>query len=192
MTNKDAPQYKLISVDISEPSGKRVFRDVLPEDKNASLEDIIPIDNDKLVAVYKRNVKDEIYIYTMNGRQLTRVAPEFVGAASVSGRRSHSWFFATLTGFTNPGIVARYDFTQPDENRWSVYRTTLLKGLKAEDFNARQVVCIYSYDVYPFIDIVLKVWYTSNDGTKVPMFIVRHKDTKFDGTAPAIQYGAWI
>jgi prolyl oligopeptidase len=33
------------------------------------------------------------------------------------------------------------------------------------------------------------VWFNSKDGTKVPMFVVKHKDTKFDGTAPAIQYG---
>ena len=35
----------------------------------------------------------------------------------------------------------------------------------------------------------LQVWYSSKDGTRVPMFIVRHKDTQFDGTAPALQYG---
>ena len=33
------------------------------------------------------------------------------------------------------------------------------------------------------------MWYNSKDGTRVPMFIVKHKDTKFDGTAPALQYG---
>ena len=36
----------------------------------------------------------------------------------------------------------------------------------------------------------LQEWYESKDGTRVPMFIVRHKDTPFDGTAAAIQYGA--
>ena len=39
------------------------------------------------------------------------------------------------------------------------------------------------------IVILEQVWYTSKDGTRVPMFVVRHKDTKFDGTAPALQYG---
>lgn len=171
-TNKDAPQYKLVSVDISAPPAQRTFEDVIPEDKNAHLEDVLAIADDKFAVVYKRNVKDEIYIYDMNGKQLERVAPDFVGAASIAGRRSQPWFFATLTGFTNPGIVSRYDFTQQDPaKRWSTYRTTLLKGLKAEDFEAQQV------------------WYHSKDGTKIPMFIVRHRNTKFDGTAPAIQYG---
>ncbi|KAI0761741.1 hypothetical protein BC629DRAFT_1443455 [Irpex lacteus] len=163
------PQYKLVSIDIA--SEKREFKEVIPEDKDAHLEDVLAISDDKLIVVYKRNVKDEIYVYSTSGERLTRVAPDFVGAAQVGGRRKQPWFFATLTGFTNPGIVAKYDFTVSDESkRWSTYRTTFLKGLKAEDFEAQQV------------------WYESKDGTKVPMFIVRHKDTAFDGTAPAIQY----
>ena len=50
-------------------------------------------------------------------------------------------------------------------------RSTEIKGLPQDDFISKQV------------------WYESKDGTKVPMFIVRHKDTPLDGTAPALQYG---
>ena len=86
-------------------------------------------------------VKDEIYIYQLStGKQLQRVAPEFVGAASISGRRKQSWFFTTLTGFTNPGIIAKYDFNVKEEDkRWSIYRTTLVSGLNPDDFSAEQV-----------------------------------------------------
>jgi prolyl oligopeptidase len=108
----------------------------------------------------------------MEGKRLTRLAPDFVGATEVNGRRAQSHFFVFMTGFTNPGIVARYDFDEPSEDkRWSIYRSTLMKGLVPDEFSAEQV------------------WYESKDGTKVPMFIVKHKSTKLDGTAPAIQYG---
>lgn len=74
------------------------------------------------------------------GKQLTRLAPDFVGAASVNGRRGQSFFFSTLTGFTNPGIVARYNFEEKNEDqRWSIYRTTLVGGLDPKDFSAEQV-----------------------------------------------------
>ncbi|KAI0081447.1 hypothetical protein K474DRAFT_1587789 [Panus rudis PR-1116 ss-1] len=174
-TNLNAPQNKLVSVDISHPPEQRVFKDVLPEDKNAHLEDILAVNDQHFVVVYKRNVRDEIYVYDFSGKRLARVAEDFVGAAAITGRRQQEWFFATLIGFTTPGTVGRYDFRESGEDgkkgKWSVYRKTLVSGLNPDDFEADQV------------------WYESKDGTKVPMFIVRHKDTKFDGTAPAIQYG---
>lgn len=90
----------------------------------------------------------------------------------VAARRDQSWFFVTLSGFTTPGTIARYDFTEAnEEKKWSIYRTTKLNGLNPDDFSAEQV------------------WYDGKDGTKVPMFIVRHKSTPTDGTAPALQYG---
>lgn len=82
----------------------------------------------------------------MAGKQLSRVGADGVGAARVSAKRKQSWFFAQLTGFTNPGVVARYDFTQKDEAaRWSVYRKTVVPGLNSNDFEAKQVcgsVCV--------------------------------------------------
>ncbi|KAI0637652.1 prolyl oligopeptidase [Trametes polyzona] len=173
LTNKDAPMYKLVTVDIADPPEKRVFKDLIPEDKNAHLQDVCAINGDYAAVIFKRNVIDEIYLYQLStGKQLARLAPDFVGAASVNGRRSQPFFFTTLTGFTNPGIVARYNFeAKEDDKKWSIYRSTLVSGLDPNDFSAEQV------------------WYKSKDGTRVPMFIVRHKDTKFDGTAPALQYG---
>lgn len=92
------------------------------------------------------------------------------------GRRAHSDVFISMIGFTNPGIIGRLDVndfnaTASLESAWSIYRTTNVKGLRPDEFTAEQV------------------WYESKGGTKIPMFIVRHKSTKTDGTAPAIQYG---
>jgi prolyl oligopeptidase len=112
----------------------------------------------------------------MTGKQITRIAPSFVGAAEVYGRRTLPAFFVSMTGFSNPGIIGRFDVDRFDstsslDSAWSIYRTTRITGLKAEEFDAEQV------------------WYESKDGTRVPMFLVRHTSTKRDGTAPAIQYG---
>ncbi|CCM03973.1 uncharacterized protein FIBRA_06129 [Fibroporia radiculosa] len=171
LTNKDAPLYKLVSVDLADPPEKRVFHDVIPEDKDAHLEDILAVNKEYLVVVHKRNVIDEVYIHDMSGKRLTRVASDFVGSIQLSGRRHHPSFFATMVGFTNPGLVGRYDFSEKEGQRWSISRKTLVTGLQTDDFNAEQV------------------WYESKDGTKVPMFIVRHKSTKLDGSASVLQYG---
>jgi prolyl oligopeptidase len=97
--------------------------------------------------------------------------PDFVGVASIANREKQPHFFLTLSGFNTPGTIARYDFTAPETQHFSILRTTKVHGLNPDDFESTQV------------------WYESKDGTKIPMFIVRHKSTKFDGTAGAIQYG---
>ena len=58
LTNKDAPQYKLVTVDIADPPEKRVFKDLIPEDKEAHLQDVLAVNGDYAAVVYKRNVRD--------------------------------------------------------------------------------------------------------------------------------------
>ncbi|KAF8499303.1 prolyl oligopeptidase [Gautieria morchelliformis] len=169
-TDKDAPMERVVQLDLADP--QLVMQNFIHEDKGAHLESISAVDNDKFVVVYKRNVIDELYVYSSTGQRMERLAADFVGSIDVSGvKREHSWFFATLSGFTTPGTIQKYDFTAPSEMRCRVYRTTKVNGLIPEDFVAEQV------------------WYSSKDGTRVPMFIVRHKNTPLDGTAPAFQFG---
>ena len=78
-------------------------------------------------------------MFSHTGTQVTRLAEDFVGSVSLSGREKQQWFFATLTGFTNPCSVARYDFTAPEDQRWSICMTTKLNGLNTDDFETRQV-----------------------------------------------------
>nr|E2JFG1.1 RecName: Full=Prolyl oligopeptidase A [Amanita bisporigera]ADN19204.1 prolyl oligopeptidase [Amanita bisporigera] len=168
-TNKAAPQYKIVTLDIEKP--ELGFKEFIPEDPKAYLSQVKIFNKDRLALVYKRNVIGELYVYNNTGSRLMRLARDFVGSMTVTARETEPWFFATLTGFNTPGIVCRYNIQRPEEQRWSVYRTAKVKGLNPNDFEARQV------------------WYDSYDGTKIPMFIVRHKNTQFNGTAPAIQYG---
>ncbi|KAG8827485.1 hypothetical protein FRC19_002938 [Serendipita sp. 401] len=58
-----------------------------------------------------------------------------------------------------------------EDARWTTHREVKIKGIKADDF------------------LVHQEWYTGKDGTRIPMFIVRPKDIKKDGTASALQYG---
>lgn len=53
-TNKDAPRYKVIAVDLADQN--REIKELIPQDKEAHLETIRAIDKDKFALVYKRNV----------------------------------------------------------------------------------------------------------------------------------------
>ncbi|KAH8829968.1 prolyl oligopeptidase [Flagelloscypha sp. PMI_526] len=164
-TNAQAPQQKVMTLDLTDEKLER--KELIPEDPKAHLESVDVV-KDKLVVVYKRNVMDEIYLYSKRGERLERVAEDFVGSAYVTSKQDQSFFFVSMSGFTMPGIIGKYDL---DASNWAIYRSKLLKGLNPLDFESQQV------------------WFSSKDGTRVPMFIVRHKSTPLDGTAPAIQYG---
>lgn len=168
-TNMDAPQHKVITIDLSKTELQ--IRDFIPEVKDAKLAQINCVNKEYFVVVYKRNVKDEIYLYSRAGIQLARLAPDFVGVASVANREKQPHFFLVLSGFNTPGTIAFYDFGAQEAQRYSIFRTTTVDGLDPDDFETTQV------------------WYESKDGIKIPMSIVRHKLTKFDGTAGAIQFG---
>jgi prolyl oligopeptidase len=85
-------------------------------------------------------VKDEIFVYNFTERVMQRLAEDFVGAANLNGHREDPAFYVSMTGFNTPGTVAKYDFTEKDEGRrWSVVKTTMVKGLQPDDFEARQV-----------------------------------------------------
>ncbi len=138
------------------------------------------VGHDRLVTVYKRNVNDELYIHDLkSGRQLKRLAPNHVGTLAAYGRRDQQIFFVSLSGFDTPGTIARYDFSESDGGKadgiWKIWRETKVAGLAG-----RAGI------------LTDQVWYQSKDGTKIPMFVVRHKDTPLDGSAPAIQYGGCV
>jgi hypothetical protein len=84
-------------------------------------------------------VKDEVYIYSKEGKELERLVPDFIGAASVSARWKDSWFFINCSGFTTPGTLGRYDFNAPEAQRWSIYHQTKVNGLDPDEFEATQV-----------------------------------------------------
>lgn len=126
---------------------------------------ILSVNKDYFAVVYKRNVrvviltdfllslsilcsqvKDELYIYDASGKEIERLAEDFVGSASVTARENQPFFFVSLTGFTSPGILARYDFTEPDNNKWRIFRNTKLNGLITDDFEASQVCPARSFD----------------------------------------------
>ncbi len=84
-------------------------------------------------------MKDEIYLYSLDGLKLTCLAEGFVGSAYATGREKYPWLSVTMGSFTSPGMIGWYDFTAPPDERWSVYRTTKLSGLSLDDFETQQV-----------------------------------------------------
>lgn len=190
MTNKDAPNYRLVSVDLDpakqaqptdnvwELTGQDVeLTDVIAEEKEALLSSVQVIDNNKLLVVYSRDVKDELYQYELeSGKRVERLLPHLVGTIEqIAARHTDDHAFVKFGSFVNPGQVVRLDWqTNSEPNATKVkqvaYYDTQVDGIKADDFVSEQV----------FIK--------SKDGTRVPMFVTHPKTVTKDGSAPAILY----
>ncbi|KAF8680930.1 prolyl oligopeptidase [Rhizoctonia solani] len=219
-TNKDAPNYRVTTVDISneERVKNRSFVPFIDEDPKAPIEQIKPINQDTWAIVYSRDVKDELYLFNKEGKQVKRLAADHIGVLSISGRRDFHRLFVTASGFTNPGVVYYYDFENkveyPHEPGFvAVSHTdgmqtpmprndaepvgalgeklleTSLKDHKAQDGDWKLWQATKLNGLSLDEFKAEQIKYKSKDGTLVPMFIVSHKDAKRDGTAPAIQYG---
>jgi prolyl oligopeptidase len=176
-TNENAPRYKVIkktvslkdSEDLTEQDFEKLgtWQDVIPESENV-LTSVVSAGN-KLVAEYFENASSKLFTFNRDGSGKTEIKlPEIGSVGGFSGEKDENEFFYSLTSFTNPNTIFRVE--NINEAKPEMYFETKL--------------------AVPCKDLVTEqVWYTSKDGTKVPMFIVHKKGIKLDGNNPTLLYG---
>jgi prolyl oligopeptidase len=109
-----------------------------------------------------------VELHTRDGKLIERLALPAIGtAAGFGGKREDVETFFQFTNFTTPGTIYRLDMKT---GKSSLYRQPKLK-----------------FD--PALYETKQVFYTSKDGTKVPMFLSYKKGLKLDGTNPTLLYG---
>jgi prolyl oligopeptidase len=161
-TNQNAPNEKLIWFDIK--SGK--FTDFIGE-KPEPLQSA-GIAGSKVFVNYLKDVSSSVYVYNLNGKLENEVTLPAVGTAGgFGGKMEDTFVFYTFTSFTFPPTIYKYDIkTKKSE----VFRNPEVK-FNANEFETKQI------------------FYTSKDGTKVPMFITHKKGIKLNGNNPTLLYG---
>lgn len=163
-TNDGAPKYKLMETRVAAPEQKN-WKELIPESEAVlSSAEII---GGKLVVTYDKDASNHAYVYDLNGQLLYEVKLPALGSVGFSGDKDDKEAFYTFTSFTFPPSIYRYNV---ENNTSELYRAPQVK-FKPEDFVTEQV------------------FYTSKDGTKVPMFLTYKKDVKRDGKNPVLLYG---
>ncbi|KAJ8675606.1 hypothetical protein QAD02_011392, partial [Eretmocerus hayati] len=168
-TNKNAPKFKLIAIDL-ENFEEDKWVDLVPEHAHNVLDNVSPVGNDKLVVGYTEDAKDTLGVYSLSSGKLIRQLPLELGLIyDLSGDRNSSEIFYQLRSFLIPGIIYRVDLTKNEEPK--VYREVKVNNFDPSQYKTSQV------------------FYPSKDGTKIPMFIITRKDVKLDGSAPTFLDG---
>ncbi|KAK6092733.1 hypothetical protein MT418_006735 [Batrachochytrium dendrobatidis] len=168
-TTKNSPKHRIVKVDVT--CTDKTLVEVVPETENV-ISTIEVADNNKLIVTYLADVKHIAFVhdlYTGGLLSPTKLPlPEGSIINAMQGRRKDSEIFYMFSSFLTPGTTYRYDFKT---NSQSVFRETIVNGLCTSDLQT------------------IQVFYESKDGTKIPMYIISHKDTKLDGSNSTVLYG---
>lgn len=164
LTDLDAPSYRLVLVDPLNPDSKN-WKDIIPQ--GVDLLEGVSTCGDKLFATYLKDASTRLYSFDRNGQNKLEILLPGIGTATgISGKKEDKEAFYTFTSFINPGEIYRYDLNNGTSQ---LFRKTDVK-FNANEFETKQV------------------FYTSKDGTKVPMFIMHKKGLILDGNNPTLLY----
>lgn len=162
VTNKDAPRYRIVTTDLAAPTP--AWTTIVPETEQPI--DGASIVGDKLIVTYLKDATTRAAVYDLQGNPLDDIELGELGTAGgFGGKPGDPETFYAFTSFNRPGTI---------------YRLNVDTG-ETSTFAAPEL----AFDPARFV--TEQQFYTSKDGTRVPMFIVRRKDVT--DPAPTLLYG---
>jgi prolyl oligopeptidase len=164
-TDKGSPKYRLIELDPAKPEENN-WKTIVAESED--LLEGVSHWNGKLFLSYLKDASTRLFRTNVDGSEKEEIKLPGIGTASlIGGKKEDTEAFYTFTSFTNPGEIYRYEFTS---GKSTLFRKTEV-GFNTDQFETKQV------------------FYTSKDGTKIPLFIIHKKGIKLDGNNPTLLYG---
>jgi prolyl oligopeptidase len=164
-TNRDAPRNRVVGIDIRDPDPSR-WEVIIPEAQE-TLESASFVGG-HFVGQYLRDARSYVRVFGRGGEAVRDVELPGIGRAWGFGGKGHDpeTFFA-FQSYTVPPTLYRYDVATGES---SVYQETRV-GVATEEYVTEQV------------------FFSSRDGTRVPMFITHRKGLSRDGNNPTLLYG---
>lgn len=163
-TELDAPNGRLVTADFANPEPSN-WKDLIPQTDQVLT---VSTGGTKLFANYLKDATSLVKQYDRSGRLEREVTLPGIGtAAGFSAKVADKDLYYTFTNYVNPGTIYKYDIAG---GKSSIYKKSAVQFDPAQ-YESKQV------------------FYTSKDGTKVPMIITYKKGIKLDGTNPTMLYG---
>jgi prolyl oligopeptidase len=165
LTDREAPMQRVVRVNLQDPAPAQ-WVTVVPETRDR-------IESASLVAGHfvvarLRDARSAVETHAMAGGKVSEVELPTLGTAyGFTGELSDAQTYFAFESFAYPQTIFRYSFSEAkSEILWQPK-----VAFDAQDF------------------VVDQVFYTSKDGTRVPMFLARHRNTPKSSDTPTVLYG---
>jgi prolyl oligopeptidase len=163
-TDLDAPRGRIVKVHLK--SGRESMREIVPQ-ADEPLRGA-GVTGNILVCSYLKDVLPLVRMYRLDGSHVRDVSFPGIGSGGgFGGKRDQTETFYSYSSFDTPPSIYRYD---------------MITGTSDLYWRAEVDVDPERYDVK-------QVFYTSKDGTRIPMFITHRRGLELDGSNPVLLYG---
>ena len=165
VTNLEAPKKRLVAIDLKSPA-KANWKTIVPE--GTDVIDSVDLIGGRFVVKSMHDASSRLAVYAKDGKSIGTIALPGIGAvANVTGHEDDDEFFYNFTSFATPTTNFRHNVAT---NQGEIFQAPKV-AFNPADYETKQI------------------FYTSKDGTRVPMFISHRKGLKVDSNTPAILYG---
>lgn len=162
-TDKDAPNMRLVKTTVKNPSPE-TWKDVIPQTENVLA---ISGGGGYFFATYMVDAIDQVKQYDKTGKLIREISlPGKGNISGFGGKEKEKDLYYSFSNYITPGTTYKFN---ADTGKSEVYQKPKVK-FNPENYVSEQV------------------FYTSKDGTKIPMIINYKKGTKLDGKNPTILY----
>ncbi len=163
-TDLNAPNGKVVSVDAGNPSTEN-WKDFIPETENVLS---VSTGAGYFFANYLKDAISYVRQIDKTGNTVREVTLPGIGSANgFSGKKDDSLIYFSFANYTTPSSIYSFD---PSDGETKVYKKPVV-AFNGDNYESEQV------------------FYTSKDGTRIPMIITHRKGMELDGKNPALLYG---
>ena len=164
LTNLNAPNQRLVKVDLNNPSTEN-WKDLIPETENVLN---ISTGGGSLFARYMQDAISKVLQYDYNGKLIRDVELPGIGTASgFSAKKEDKDVYFSFSNYTTPTTIYNLN---PKDGASKIFKKPII-DFNSDDFESKQV------------------FYTSKDGTKIPMVITYKKGLELNSKNPTLLYG---
>ena len=164
VTNLDAPNKRVVSVDAANPTPEN-WVDVISETENVLN---ISKGSGYMFAEYMVDALSKVKQYDFKGAFIRDIELPGPGSAGgFSGKKEDTTLYYSFTNYNTPSSI--YELNPTTGNTALYWKPTI--DFNSNDYESNQV------------------FYTSKDGTKIPMLITYKKGLELNGNNPTILYG---